>query len=71
VSEFRKAPEGQPTSNIEFQLKHAKTDAAEWRWSEKIAKQALETAVGARARAELWVEELEYQLAQRRIEGRD
>jgi hypothetical protein len=64
--QFRKAPDGQPTSNLELQLKHAKTDAAEWRWSEKIAKQRWDTAVGARAKAELWVEELEYQLAHRR-----
>jgi len=66
MSEFKKAPDGQPTNNIELQLRTAEASLHEWLRSRDDAEKRLASAnymvnsLGQRR------DELEWQLEQRK-----
>ena len=69
MAEFRKAPDGQPTSNIFLQLHHSKADVADWESYERELLSKLENTYTALASRRHRKAELEWQLAQRLAEG--
>lgn len=68
MSEFRKAPDGQPTSNIKTMLDYAKQEYYEWEHRSHELQGALERAEKMMAYWDKRELELEYQLAQRKLE---
>lgn len=69
MTEFRKAPDGQPTDNILLQLSNAKDEEREWRVAVHHHTIRLEGAQKMQASEAERVAELEWQLAQRLAEG--
>ena len=69
TEQFRKAPDGQPTSNIETQLKHAKAEYYEWEKSHQNAQERLDSAEKMMNYWDQREQELEYQLRERRLAG--
>jgi len=68
TEQFRKAPDGQPTSNIVFQLDHARRRAFNDERHLRNAEEAVVRAKKALSSRKEDVERLEWQLEQRKAE---
>ena len=70
MTEFKPAPEGQPTSSVMRFLEHSKGSLAEWEYEVASLKRKLAVAENAVERAKENVKRYEYQVALRVAQGR-